>query len=220
KSSHRLKCHYCSYEEPMPIVCPACQSEYIRYFGTGTERVEEALTKLIPEARIIRMDVDTTRRKGAHERLLERFRNYEADILLGTQMIAKGLDFENVTLVGVLTADSMLHLPDFRSAEKTFQLLTQVSGRAGRHELPGEVIIQTYTPEHYSIQLASQYDYVQFFNIEMRMRRQFQYPPYVFLSLITVSHPNHVTAINITEQIVQYLSKHLAPQTTVLGPTP
>lgn len=220
KSSHRLKCHYCSYEEPMPIVCPACQSEYIRYFGTGTERVEEALTKLIPEARIIRMDVDTTRRKGAHERLLERFRNYEADILLGTQMIAKGLDFENVTLVGVLTADSMLHLPDFRSSEKTFQLLTQVSGRAGRHELPGEVIIQTYTPEHYSIQLASQYDYVQFFNIEMRLRRQFQYPPYVFISLITVSHPDHLTAINITEEIVQYLSKHLAPQTSVLGPTP
>jgi len=220
KSSHQLKCHYCSYEEPMPIVCPECQSEYIRYFGTGTERVEEALTKLIPEARVIRMDVDTTRRKGAHERLLARFSNHEADILLGTQMIAKGLDFENVTLVGVLTADSMLHLPDFRSAEKTFQLLTQVSGRAGRHELPGEVIIQTYTPEHYTVQLASRYDYVQFFNIEMRMRRQYQYPPYVYLSLITVSHPNHATAINITEQIVQALTQYLGRHTTVLGPTP
>lgn len=147
----------------MPLTCPSCESELIRYFGTGTERVEESLTKLIPHARIIRMDVDTTRRKGSHERLLGKFSNQEADILLGTQMIAKGLDFENVTLVGVLAADSMLHLPDFRSSEKTFQLLTQVSGRAGRHELPGEVIIQTYTPDHYTVQLASQYDYKRFF---------------------------------------------------------
>src|SRR5699024_9605320 len=137
KNSNRLKCHYCSYEESMPLVCPECQSDLIRYFGTGTQRVEEALVQLIPEASIIRMDVDTTRRKGAHEKLLSRFASGQADILLGTQMIAKGLDFENVTLVGVLTADSMLHLPDFRSSEKTFQLLTQVSGRAGRHELPG-----------------------------------------------------------------------------------
>src|SRR5699024_5285986 len=117
----------------MPDLCPKCDSEHIRWFGTGTQRVEVALTKLITAAGVIRMDVDTTRRKGAHERLLERFSNQEADILLGTQMIAKGLDFENVTLVGVLAADSLLHLPDFRSAEKTFQLITQVSGRAGRH---------------------------------------------------------------------------------------
>src|SRR5699024_9234180 len=136
-------------------------------------RIEEALTKLIPEARVIRMDVDTTRRKGAHERVLNKFSSGEAEILLGTQMIAKGVDFENVTLVGVLTTDSMLHLPDFRSSEKTFQLLTQVSGRAGRHELPGEVIVQTYTPDHYSIELASQYDYNQFFQSEMNIRKTF-----------------------------------------------
>lgn len=156
KNSNRLKCHYCSYEEPMPINCPECASDLIRYFGTGTQRVEEALTQLIPEASVIRMDVDTTRRKGAHEKLLNQFANKKADILLGTQMIAKGLDFDNVTLVGVLTADSMLNLPDFRAAEKTFQLLTQVSGRAGRHELTGEVTIQSYTPDHYSIELASE----------------------------------------------------------------
>src|SRR5699024_9941767 len=149
KQSRQLKCDYCSYEEPMPVICPECESDLIGYFGTGTQRVEEALTQLIPQARILRMDVDTTSRKGAHEKLLTQFANQEADILLGTQMIAKGLDFENVTLVGVLTADSMLHLPDFRSSEKTFQLLTQVSGRAGRHDLLGEVIIQTYTPDHY-----------------------------------------------------------------------
>lgn len=220
KNQHQLKCHYCSYEEVVPVQCPECHSTTIRYFGTGTERVEEALLKLIPEASVIRMDVDTTRRKGAHERLLKKFANQEADILLGTQMIAKGLDFPNVTLVGVLTADSMLHLPDFRSSERTFQLLTQVSGRAGRHELPGEVIIQTYTPEHYSIQLASDYNFLQFYNQEMKVRRAFQYPPYVYLALITVSHPEQVRAIQTTQQIVQMLQREVSDQTHVLGPTP
>ncbi len=178
------------------------------------------MTKLIPEARVLRMDVDTTRRKGAHEKLLNQFANKEADILLGTQMIAKGLDFENVTLVGVLTADSMLHLPDFRSAEKTFQLLTQVSGRAGRHDLPGEVIVQTYTPEHYSIELASQYDYEKFYQNEMRVRKKFQYPPFVFLALITVSHQNHVTAAQTAQRIAKGLWNHIQTETVVLGPTP
>ncbi|MEN2766501.1 primosomal protein N' [Ornithinibacillus xuwenensis] len=220
KKSNQLKCHYCSYEEPMPIVCPECNSDLIRYFGTGTQRIEESLNQLMPHARVIRMDVDTTRRKGSHEKLLHQFSNKEADILLGTQMIAKGLDFANVTLVGVLTADSMLHLPDFRSSEKTFQLLTQVSGRAGRHELPGKVIVQSYTPEHYSIQLASNYDYNQFFMQEMQIRKSFRYPPYVYLSLITVSHPNHVKVVQITQRIVQLLLKVVQEDTTVLGPTP
>ncbi|SHF50313.1 primosomal protein N' [Ornithinibacillus halophilus] len=220
KNSNQLKCHYCSYEENMPLLCPSCESDLIRYFGTGTQRVEEALTQVIPQATVIRMDVDTTRRKGSHEKLLKQFGEKKADILLGTQMIAKGLDFENVTLVGVLTADSMLHLPDFRSSEKTFQLLTQVSGRAGRHELSGEVIVQTYTPDHYSIELASQYDYHQFFQQEMKMRRAFQYPPYVFLTLITVSHPNHVKVVQVTQKIVQFLLNQVQEGTTVLGPTP
>ncbi|MBU8565887.1 primosomal protein N' [Virgibacillus pantothenticus] len=220
KNSHALKCHYCSYEEPMPIHCPECGSDTIRYFGTGTQRVEEALVKLIPEARVIRMDVDTTRRKGSHEKLLHQFATKQADILLGTQMIAKGLDFENVTLVGVLTADSMLHLPDFRSAEKTFQILTQVSGRAGRHELNGKVVVQTYTPDHYSIQLASTYDYTSFYQKEMLMRKTFHYPPYFFLALITVTHTNQVKAIQSTQQMVQMLSKVVHKQTILLGPTP
>ncbi|SFB19617.1 replication restart DNA helicase PriA [Lentibacillus halodurans] len=220
KHQNQLKCHYCSYEESMPMYCPSCSSDLIRFFGTGTQRIEEALTQLIPEARVLRMDVDTTRRKGAHEKLLNQFANKEADILLGTQMIAKGLDFENVTLVGVLTADSMLHLPDFRSSEKTFQLLTQVSGRAGRHDLPGEVIVQTYTPEHYSIELASRYNYLRFYQQEMQTRKKFQYPPYVFLTLITVSHQNHVTAVQTTQQIVKNLWKHVQSDTVILGPTP
>src|SRR5699024_6688722 len=151
KGDNKLKCHYCTFGMAMPLTCPAGNGDSIRFFGTGTERVEEALREIIHDARVIRMYVDTTRRKSAHERLLTKFANYEADILLGTQMIAKGLDFKNVTLVGVLAADSMLHLPDFRASEKTFQLVTQVSGRAGRHELTGKVIVQTYTPDHYSI---------------------------------------------------------------------
>lgn len=220
KNSNQLKCHYCSYEEQMPLFCPECNSDLIRYFGTGTQRVEESLTALMPHARVIRMDVDTTRKKGAHEKLLKQFAEKQADILLGTQMIAKGLDFANVTLVGVLTADSMLHLPDFRSSEKTFQLLTQVSGRAGRHELAGQVIVQTYTPEHYSIQLASEYDYDQFFLQEMKIRRSFRYPPYVYLALITVSHPNHVRAVQLTQRIAQLLRKVIQEDSIVLGPTP
>src|SRR5690625_1879583 len=220
KKSNQLKCHYCSKEEPMPQTCPACESELIRYFGTGTQRVEESLTAEIPGATIIRMDVDTTRRKGAHEKLLNQFSNQEANILLGTQMIAKGLDFPNVTLVGVLSADSMLHLPDFRSSEKTFQLLTQVSGRAGRHAWPVEVVVQTYTPDHYSVNLASQYDYNQFFQYEMKLRKTFRYPPYVFLTLITVSHQNQVKVIQTTQKIVQLLSRCVSEDAIVLGPTP
>lgn len=220
KNNYRLKCHYCSYEEAVPKTCPECESDLIRYFGTGTQRVEEALSKLIPEASVIRMDVDTTRRKGSHEKLLDQFAAGKADILLGTQMIAKGLDFENVTLVGVLSADSMLHLPDFRSSEKTFQLLTQVSGRAGRHESSGEVIIQSYTPDHYSIELASQYDFLEFFRKEMRMRKRFLYPPYFFLTLITVSHENKIEAVQVTQKMVQMLLKRINKDTVVLGPTP
>ncbi|AXI09033.1 primosomal protein N' [Oceanobacillus zhaokaii] len=220
KNSNQLKCHYCSHEESMPSACPECQSKLIRYFGTGTQRVEEAITQLIPEARVLRMDVDTTRRKGSHEKILKQFVDRKADILLGTQMIAKGLDFENVTLVGVLTADSMLHLPDFRSSEKTFQLLTQVSGRAGRHELTGEVIVQTYTPEHYSIVLASEYNFNDFYNKEMNTRRIFQYPPYFYLALITISHKNRVKVIQTSQQIAQLLMRQLQQDTVVLGPTP
>ncbi|QXE03049.1 primosomal protein N' [Terribacillus sp. DMT04] len=220
RSSEQLKCHYCGYEEPVPHFCPSCESDTIRYFGTGTQKVEETLTQLLPEARVIRMDVDTTRRKGSHEKLLGAFGRGEADILLGTQMIAKGLDFERVTLVGVLAADSMLHLPDFRAAEKTFQLLTQVSGRAGRHTLPGEVIIQTYSPEHYSVELAASGDYRPFFQTEMQTRRVFQYPPYYYLALLTISHQNQVKAMQTTQTIVQLLQKHLSDQVRILGPTP
>ncbi|CAD7360060.1 primosomal protein N' [Staphylococcus schleiferi] len=158
-----MKCHYCGHQEPAPTQCPNCGSEHIRQMGTGTQRVEEILNQRFPEARIIRMDVDTTTKKGSHEKLLKQFGEGKGDILLGTQMIAKGLDFPNITLVGVLNADTMLNLPDFRSSERTFQILTQVAGRAGRHDKKGEVIIQTYNPDHYAVYDVQQNDYVSFY---------------------------------------------------------
>lgn len=213
-----MKCHYCGFEEGMPSVCPECESEHIRFFGTGTQKVEEELAKILPDARVIRMDVDTTSKKGSHERLLNAFGEGKADILLGTQMIAKGLDFPNITLVGVLSADTMLHLPDFRSSEKTFQLLTQVSGRAGRHQLPGEVVIQTYTPEHYSIELSAFQDYDAFYEREMHLRRQSHYPPYYYVVLITVSHEDLMKTVSVTEKITNYLGSRLNRDSIVLGP--
>ncbi|MCP3739041.1 primosomal protein N' [Rossellomorea sp. BNER] len=216
--SNQMKCHYCGYETVVPTKCPECNSEHIRYFGTGTQKVEEELTKLLPEARVIRMDVDTTGRKGAHERLLNQFGEGKADILLGTQMIAKGLDFPNITLVGVLSADTMLHLPDFRSAEKTFQLLTQVSGRAGRHKLPGEVVIQTYTPEHYSIEQASEQDYDSFYKKEMMMRKMGSYPPFYYVALLTITHEDLLKVVSVAEKISNFLQSKLSKASIILGP--
>lgn len=216
--TNQMKCHYCGFETGVPALCPECSSKHIRYFGTGTQKVEEYIHKVLPEARVIRMDVDTTGRKGAHERLLNAFKAGKADILLGTQMIAKGLDFPNVTLVGVLSADTMLHLPDFRAGENTFQLLTQVSGRAGRHELAGEVVIQTYTPEHYSIEYAGQQDYDKFYQREMVMRKIGSYPPFYYLVLITVTHENMLKAISTTEKITKYVQSKLSQHAIFLGP--
>jgi len=218
KTNHTARCHYCGYTIRQPDHCPECQSEHIRYFGTGTQKVEEELARLFPGIRVIRMDVDTTSRKGAHEELLGRFRAGQGDVLLGTQMIAKGLDFPRVTLVGVIAADTSLWLPDFRAAEKTFQLLTQVGGRAGRHELPGDVVIQTYTPEHYSIRYATKHDYPAFYQEEMLHRRQTGYPPYYRLVLITFSHEDVPVVIRAAEQVSEYLRPRLAETTLVLGP--
>ncbi|SMS14456.1 primosomal protein N' [Levilactobacillus zymae] len=215
-----MKCHYCGHEEAVPQVCPNCHSRKIRYYGTGTQKVEEALQKRLPAARILRMDVDSTRRKGAHERLLKQFGRHDADILLGTQMIAKGLDFPNVTLVGVLNADTALGLPDFRASERTFQLLTQVSGRAGRAEKPGEVYIQTFNPDHYAIQLAQTQDYERFFVTEMHMRHQGNYPPYYYAIQLTASHEDEQVAAKAMYQILAAVKQGLSDQAIVLGPTP
>ncbi|WIM38938.1 primosomal protein N' [Paenibacillus sp. PK4536] len=203
--SNSLRCHYCGHAEPAPQICPECGSEHIRYFGTGTQRVEEELAKLFPGIRVVRMDVDTTTQKGSHEKLLNQFRDKKADLLLGTQMVAKGLDFPDVTLVGVIAADSALHLPDFRAAEKTFQLLTQVAGRAGRHHLPGEVIVQTYNPEHYSVIHASHHDYHSFVREELKHRQTLGYPPYCRLALITFSHEKLALLVRIAENYTQMI---------------
>lgn len=215
-----MRCHYCGHEEKIPYRCPDCGSNNIRYYGTGTQKVEVELQELFPEARILRMDVDTTRKKGAHERILTAFGKQKADILLGTQMIAKGLDFPNITLVGVLNADTALNLPDFRSSERTFQLLTQVSGRAGRAEKAGEVVVQTFNPEHHAIVLAQQQDYETFFKKEMFMRHQSGYPPYFFTLKITCSHPEEASAAKRMFQISESIKQRLSPQSILLGPVP
>ncbi|WP_096550618.1 primosomal protein N' [Ureibacillus thermosphaericus] len=217
--NEKLKCHYCGYEQFVPTICPECGSDHIRYFGTGTQKVEEELMKLFPEARVLRMDVDTTKQKGAHEAILENFGAGKADILLGTQMIAKGLDFPNITLVGVLSADTSLHLPDFRAAERTFQLLTQVSGRAGRAEKHGEVIIQSYTPEHYAIELAKTQQYEPFYEREMMVRHGAAYPPYYFIALIQIAHEDVLLAAEYANKCAEFLRTHLSFNASIIGPT-
>mgnify|MGYP001605786398 FL=1 len=216
----KMRCHYCGHQENIPKKCPDCQGEKIRYYGTGTQKVEEELQERFPSARILRMDVDTTRKKGAHEKILKAFEEQEADILLGTQMIAKGLDYPNITLVGVLNADTALNLPDFRSSERTFQLLTQVSGRAGRGAKPGEVIVQTFNPEHHSIVLAQAQDYEAFYQQEMILRHQSGYPPFYFTVKITISHPAEQVVAKKSYQIAEQLKNSLSPESRILGPTP
>lgn len=215
-----MNCHYCGFQKGIPRTCPNCDSRSIRYYGTGTQKAYDELAELLPQARIIRMDVDTTRKKGAHEEILATFGRGEADILLGTQMIAKGLDFPNVTLVGVLNADTSLNLPDFRSAERTFQLLTQVAGRAGRAEKEGEVLIQTYNPNNYAIKLAQAQDYEAFYAYEMGVRKQLSYPPYYYTVGLTLSHKNEEAVIQKSFALVKLLKEQLSDQIKILGPTP
>lgn len=218
--THTMKCHYCGHEEPIPEICPNCRGHQIRYYGTGTQKVEAELESKLPGARVLRMDVDTTRRKGMHEKILRQFGDHQADILLGTQMIAKGLDYPNVTLVGVLNADTGLGLPDFRASEHTFQLLTQVSGRAGRADKLGEVVIQTYNPDHYAIQLAQQHDFERFFNVEMKLRHRGNYPPYYYTVQITVSHEQEADAAKTMFELSDFLRRGLGENCIILGPTP
>lgn len=217
--SKTMKCHYCGHEESIPHICPKCRGHHFRYFGTGTQKIERELKQLFPEARVVRMDVDTTRRKGAHETLLSSFEKGEADILLGTQMIAKGLDFPGVTLVGVINADTSLSLPDFRSSEKTFQLLTQVSGRAGRSKINGEVVIQTFNPDHYAIRYAQKHNYDGFYRQEMSLRHQGGYPPYYFTALITVNDKDEKKAQQKIYEINALLRNQLDKGTIILGPS-
>lgn len=217
KKSNKMKCHYCNYEKIKPTICPKCQSEDIDEFGMGTEKLEQELNRLF-NARIIRMDVDTTRKKSAHEDLINCFSNKEADILIGTQMIAKGLDFPNVTLVGVINGDASLNIPDFRSSERTFQLLTQVAGRSGRSSEKGTVIIQGFNIDHYSIVCTKNHDYLGFYNRELEIRKKLKYPPFINLTSIKIVSKDYQTVINEGNKISKYLKNNLK-DTIILGPT-
>lgn len=217
-----LRCHYCQAAEPIPDICPVCQSRYIRYFGTGTQKVEEELNKLFPEARIIRMDQDTTGGKLDSDHIMHEFAAGKYDILLGTQMVAKGHDIKNVTAVGILAADSALNLPDFRSAERTFALLTQAAGRAGRGNLPGHVVVQTYNPDHYAVTAAAAQDYVAFYEQEIKYRAQLEYPPFAEMMKLTVLAANEQAAVTESNSLASVL-KGLADQcgdVRILGPAP
>ena len=218
KTSNNIKCHYCSTSKIAPSKCSNCGSTNIKDYGMGTEKLEEELHKLY-DARIVRMDIDTTSKKGEHERIIDSFGKGEYDILIGTQMIAKGLDFPRVTLVGVVSADSSLSSPDFRASENTFELLCQVSGRAGRSSSKGEVIIQTYNPDHYSIVLSKTHDYLSFYKKEMQMRKLLKYSPYYYMILLQISTKDYDLGFKEANKISSYLRNNLNNDTIILGPS-
>lgn len=217
KTSNTLRCHYCGYADKMNDICPSCGEKAIKTLGTGTEKVEEEIKKVF-NARVVRMDLDTTSKKRSHEKIITAFKNHEYDILLGTQMIAKGLDFSNVTLVGVINADTSLMIPNYRSNEYTFQLLMQTAGRSGRGEKNGSVIIQTFNPEHYAITLASKHDYIDFFKQEMEVRRKLSYPPYYYLIYIKVIGKDYNKISIESNKIASILTRELK-NSKILGPT-
>ena len=215
----RLKCHYCGFERPLPDKCPSCGSPFIAPFGTGTQKLEEFTKREFPEARILRMDADTTAKKGAHEEILATFAEGGADILIGTQMIVKGHDFANVTLMGVMAADLSLYAPDFKSAERTFELLTQASGRAGRGDLQGDVVIQTYAPDHYAVSSAAEQDYLQFYRQELLYRKMMGYPPLVGLLTIGLSSKREADVIRASEDLKRVILREYALDgLKVIGP--
>jgi primosomal protein N' (replication factor Y) (superfamily II helicase) len=218
KQQDRLVCHYCGFSRQVPKTCPKCSSEHIYFFGAGAEQLEEKLREKFPLAQVARLDRDSVRTKRAYQQVLGDFAIGKIDILVGTQMVAKGHDFQRVTLVGVVSADSQLSLPDFRAAERTFQLLTQVAGRAGRGSLPGEVLVETYYPEHYAIQLAARQDYTAFFEKELQFRRLLHYPPFTALATILIRDTKIENAIRWSRQLSGFLAGKESQGVKVLGP--
>ncbi len=209
RDGSRLRCHFCGHSEGLRTQCAGCGSVRVRQFGAGTQRVEHELLELFPDLRVVRMDVDTTTAKGAHERLLAEFERGDADVLLGTQMIAKGLDFERVSLVGVVAADTSLRVPDFRAAERTFQLLVQVAGRAGRHGTPGRMIVQTFAPDHYAILAAARQDYGRFYETELAARKMMDYPPFTEITQFMIAHRDGPTAQRHAAALQDELARRL-----------
>lgn len=219
KASNTLRCHYCGYGTKVYVTCPECCEKSISDLGVGTQKIEEELNEIFPDARVLRMDFDTTSRKGAHEKMITAFKNHEYDILLGTQIVSKGLDFSNVTLVGVVNADISLNIPDFRSSEVTFALLSQVAGRSGRSNKSGEVIIQTFNPEHYAISYTKNHDYLGFYRKEMEIRKCLKYPPFYYLCHIRISGKNMDYISLEAGKIKRALERNLV-NVSILGPTP
>lgn len=218
KSSNNLKCHYCGYSMVLPNKCSICGSNNLKDYGLGTEKLEETLNSLY-NARIVRMDVDTTSKKGQHQKIIDDFGEHKYDILIGTQMIAKGLDFPLVTLVGVVSIDSSLTSPDYRASENTFQLLSQVSGRAGRSENKGEVIVQTFNPDHYAITLAKNHDYIDFYKEEMKIRKILKYSPYYYMVLVSITSKDYELGFKEANKIGSYIRNNISNDSIVLGPT-
>jgi primosomal protein N' (replication factor Y) len=218
KTSDTLRCHYCGYADKRITECPECHSKDLKGFGVGIERLEEELQNTFNDIRIVRMDLDTTTNKGSHSRIIKDFINYKYDLLLGTQMIAKGLDFPRVSLVGVINADMGLNIPDFRSSERTFQLLSQVSGRSGRKDIEGEVLLQAFNVDHYVIDATTKHDYIGFYNSEMAIRKKLMYPPFCFIAIIRILSKDYEYGFEVSKKIGSYLRKEL-PNNTVLGPT-
>ncbi|HLJ23923.1 MAG TPA: primosomal protein N' [Candidatus Acidoferrales bacterium] len=218
KARARLECHYCGFSRRVPDACPKCNSEHVYFFGAGAEQLEEKLRAKFPSAKVARLDRDSVRTKRAYQQVLGDFATGKIDILVGTQMVAKGHDFQRVTLVGVISADSQLSLPDFRASERTFQLLTQVAGRAGRGDLPGEVLVETYYPEHYAIQLAARQDYISFYEKEVQFRRLLHYPPFTALASILVRDTKIENAIRWSRQLSAFLAPQESRGVKVLGP--
>jgi primosomal protein N' (replication factor Y) (superfamily II helicase) len=215
-----LRCHYCNHTRIQPEICPECNSPYLKFFGSGTQKVFQELAKLFPELKCIRFDSDTTRNKGAHRQLIDRFIHKEADLLIGTQMLTKGLDIAGVTLVGIVAADGLLHRSDYRAAERAFQTLTQVAGRAGRGDLPGRVILQTYSPEHPVIQAVKTHNYTDFSNTELAQRAELNYPPYGNLILIKLSSLDEQEVEQAAETLADRLIDNLGSECEILGPAP
>lgn len=211
---NKLKCHYCGYETNLLHTCPECQSTTIRYFGTGTQKLEEQIQALYPEARVLRMDVDTVGNKHGHEEMIEAFKKGEADILIGTQMVAKGHHFPKVTLVGVIAADSSLNIDDFRASETTFQLLTQVAGRAGRGEEKGKVLVQTYQPDHFVLEFVKKQDYLAFYETEILLRKQLKNPPFCDIIVIGVSDTDNRKAEKTIQSLYAYLKRKIKMENT------
>ena len=220
RDENKLKCHYCGFETHNITECPVCKSKNVRYFGSGTQKLEEEIHKLFPKASTIRMDIDTVSKKNSHEKILSNFKENNIDILIGTQMVVKGHHFPNVTLVGVIAADSSLNVEDYRASERTFQLLTQVAGRAGREQLPGEVIIQTYNPDHFSIEYSKEQNYDLFYNAEISLRQRLKYPPFCDIILLGLSGKNEKDVNIAAEKLGFLLNKHNSSNYYVSKPIP